>query len=64
MATGRCPYCKEPVERISFETIQADGPKRQGLRALAMRCPGCDSILGVTLHPMALAAMAVPPNKL
>jgi hypothetical protein len=59
MATGICPYCKESVDRVSFETIRADGPKRQGLRALAMLCPGCNSILGVTLHPMALAAMAV-----
>jgi uncharacterized protein with PIN domain len=63
MATGICPYCKESLERISFETIRADGPKRQDLRALAMLCPDCNSILGVTLHPMALARMAVPQKK-
>jgi uncharacterized protein with PIN domain len=62
MTTGICPYCKESVERITFETIQADGPKRR-VRALALLCPSCDTILGMTLHPKALAAMVVPQKS-
>jgi hypothetical protein len=60
MTIGICPHCEQPVGRITFETIQADGPVRKNIRALSMLCPSCNAILGITLHPKALAAMAVP----
>jgi hypothetical protein len=63
MATGICPYCKQLVERITFETIRADGPVRKGVRALAILCSSCNAILGMTLHPMALAAMVTPRGR-
>lgn len=63
MASGICPYCSSVIERVAFETIPADGPKGKNVRALALRCPGCNTILGVTLHPMALAAMGKPQNQ-
>jgi uncharacterized protein with PIN domain len=63
MADGICPYCSGVVERLALETIRADGPKRKNVRALALRCPSCNTILGVTLHPMALAAMSKPQDQ-
>jgi hypothetical protein len=64
MTIGICPHCEQPVERITFETIRADGPVRKNLRTLSMLCPNCNAILGMTLHPMALAAMAAPQRGL
>ena len=62
MAKGICPYCSDAVDRLAFESIRADGPIRKNLRALALRCPSCNTILGVSLHPVALASMATQPN--
>jgi uncharacterized protein with PIN domain len=63
MADALCPYCSGMIERLAFETIPADGPKGKKVRALALRCPSCNTILSVTLHPMALAAMSRPRNQ-
>jgi hypothetical protein len=63
MASGICPYCSNVIERLAFETVPADGPKGKNVRALALRCPGCNTILSVTLHPMALAAMVRPAKQ-
>ena len=62
MAKGICPYCSDAVDRLAFEIIRADGPKRKNIRALALRCPSCNTILGVTLHPVFLASLTTQPN--
>ena len=61
MANGVCPYCSATGDQV-FETIPADGPKRKNIRALALRCPTCNTVLSVGLHPVALASMAAEPD--
>lgn len=56
MGPGKCPKCENLVTRINLHGVQASVPFGTVWNSITYNCPSCNTVLGVSIDPIAIKA--------
>ncbi len=49
---GKCPKCEQPVARVNTSSVELHGADKT-LKGVAYLCQSCNSVLSVSIDPLA-----------
>ena len=55
LLNGKCPYCKDLVQRVNLATVNVVGSKNSWV-GVSYSCASCGVVLSVAIDPFALKA--------